>query len=178
MASLPTSAYCGDTIAFTVTLPSGTTGKAYFRHAESGRVVEVAPSISGTEWTITAAPVDTVEVPSGIYSVKLITELSGVRETVHIGTITLLEPIDRPARQTHTRKMVTLLERHIEGRIHDDEGRGLETYTIGGVPITKLSFLDARTLLEKYRRDLQSEIVKERAALGLGTGRRVLVQFE
>lgn len=178
MASLPSSAFCGDTIVFTATFDTGTTGEVYFRHVESGKVIKVSPSISGTAWTITVAPIDTAEAPGGIYSVRAVTDLAGVRETVSFGTITLNEPIDRPARMSHVRKMVGLLERHIEGRIDDAEGRGLESYTIGGVPITKLSFMDARKLLTDYKRDLQSEIVRERAALGLGTGRRVLPIFE
>jgi hypothetical protein len=178
MASLPTSAYCGDTIAFTATFESGTTGEVYFRHVETSRVIFIAPSISGTDWTITVAPIDTAEAPAGIYAVKAITDLSGVRKTVDMGNITLLEPIDRPPRMSHVRKMVGLLERHLEGRIDDEEGRGLENYTVGGVPVTKITFSDARRLLVDYRRDLQNEIAKERAALGLGTGRRILTQFE
>ena len=74
--------------------------------------------------------------------------------------------------------MVSMLEQHLEGRIDDDEGRGLETYTIGGVPITKLSFESARNLLEKYRRDVETETVAARAAAGLGTKRRILTRFE
>jgi hypothetical protein len=178
MASLPTSAYCGDTIVFTESYASGSTGKVYLRHVDSGKVVEIAPSISGTTWTITVAPIDTAGAPAGIYSVKAVTELSGVRETKDIGSITLLAPIDRPATASHIRKMVEMLESHLEGRISDDNGRGLESYTIGGVPITKLSFADARMLLEKYRNDLKAEVTAERAALGLGTGRRVLLSFE
>jgi hypothetical protein len=178
MASLSTSAYCGDTLVFTETYASGSTGKVYLRHVDSGKVVEIAPSISGTTWTITVAPIDTASAPAGIYSVKAVTELAGVRETRDIGTITLLAPIDRPSEASHTRKMVGLLERHLEGRIDDDNGRGLESYTIGGVPITKLSFESARLLLEKYRNDLKAEVSAERAALGIGTGRRVLLSFE
>jgi hypothetical protein len=178
MASLPTSAYCGDTIVFSDTYASGSTGKVYLRHINTGKVIEITPSIAGATWTITVSPIDTVSAPAGIYAVKAITELAGVRETQDLGSITLLSPIDRPAAESHTRKMVGLLERHLEGRIDDDSGRGLESYTIGGVPITKLSFADARMLLEKYRADLKSEISQERAALGLGTGRRVLLSFE
>lgn len=178
MSSLPASAYCGDTISFTASFASGTTGEVFFRHVETGKLVKIAPSISGETWTVTVAPIDTAESPVGAYSVKAITELSGVRETVDLGNITLIPPIDRPPQSTHARKMVALLERHLEGRIDDAEGRGLETYTVGGVPITKLSFESARALLEKYRRDLQAENAAERAALGLGTGRRILPVFE
>ena len=178
MASLPSSAYCGDTITWTQTLTSGTTGDVVLRHVDSGHIVTIEPSISGETWTVTVAPIDTAEAPSGVYSVKLLTLLAGVRETVDVGTVTLKEPIDRPARISHVRKMVTLLERHLEGRLDDESGRGLESYTVGGVPITKLSFMDARMLLEKYRRDAEQERIKIRSELGLGTGRRIQTHFE
>lgn len=177
MASLPLSAYAGDTIEFTATVETGSTGKAYLRHVDSGKVIEIAPSISGGTWTVTVSPLDTVEAEAGLYAVALVTELAGERATVDCGTFTLLEPINRPTRESHARKMVSLLEAHLEGRLADDEGRGLESYTIGGVPITKVSLNDARALLVKYRDELQREIIKRRAALGLGTGRRVQTTF-
>ena len=74
--------------------------------------------------------------------------------------------------------MVKALEAHLEGRIDDGEGRGLETYTVGGVPITKISLMDARELLTKYRRDLDTEIAKARADAGLSNGRTIYSRFE
>jgi hypothetical protein len=178
MASLPDSAYCGDTLEFDLTFASGTTGQVVFRHADTGHLFRVDPSISGTAWTVTVAPGKTLEAPEGIYLVAAITNLDGERATVDCGTVTLKAPIDRPARESHARKMVKLLEAHIEGRLHDEEGRGLESYTIGGVPITKIAISEARKLLAEYRRDVQNEKTQERAAAGLGTGRRVLPRFE
>lgn len=177
MASLPTSAYAGDTIEFEATVETGATGKAYLRHVDSGKVIEITPSISGDTWTVTVSPLDTVEAEAGIYSVALVTELAGERATVDCGTFTLLEPINRPARESHARKMVALLEAHLEGRVSDDEGRGLESYTIGGVPITKIALDRARDLLVRYRDELQREIIKRRTEAGLGTGRRVQTHF-
>lgn len=177
MASLPSSAYAGDTIEFTATVATGSTGKVYLRHVDSGRVIEITPTISGATWTVTVSPLDTVEAEAGIYTVALVTELAGERATVDCGTLTLLEPVNRPTRESHAKKMVSLLEAHLEGRMHDDEGRGLESYTIGGVPITKISLLNARDLLVKYRDELQREIIKRRTEAGLGTGRRVQTHF-
>jgi hypothetical protein len=178
MASLPDSAYCGDSISFSATVRTSAAGKAILRHVDSGKVREIVPSISGSEWTVDVSPLDTAELEPGIYRVALIVDVGVSRSTVVVGTITLKEPLDRPSRESHARKMVAMLERHLEGRIDDDEGRGLETYTIGGVPITKLSFESARNLLEKYRRDVETETVAARAAAGLGTKRRILTRFE
>jgi hypothetical protein len=178
MASLPDSAYCGDTLEFDLTFASGATGQVVFRHADTGYLFKVDPSISGAAWTVTVAPGKTLEAPEGIYLVAAITNLNGERATVECGNVTLKAPIDRPVRESHARKMVKLLEAHIEGRLDELEGRGLESYTVGGIPISKIPISEARKLLAEYRRDVQNEQTKERAAAGLGTGRRVLPRFE
>jgi hypothetical protein len=90
----------------------------------------------------------------------------------------MLEPVDRAPVETHAARMVRLLEAHLEGRLDEEGGRGIESYTIGGVPITKISHMDARELLVGYRRDLANEDQKRRIAMGLGTGRRILTTFE
>jgi len=179
MAALPSESFCGDDLEFTDAVESGSTGNAILRHVDSGTVVKVALSVSGTTATATFEPSKTANAPSGIYRAAFVLEnADGERVTQEIGNIKLLAPVDRPATQSHARKMVALLEAHIEGRIKDDEGRGLETYTVGGVPITKLSFRDARDLLTQYKRDLEAETVKARSEAGLGTKRRILVHFE
>ena len=178
MASLPDSAYLGDTLEFDLTVPPGSTGHVVLRHADTGHVIKVDPSISGSAWTVTIPPGKTLEAPEGIYIVAAIATLSGVRSTTVAGSVTLQSPIDRPARESHAKKMVAMLEAHLEGRLHDEQGRGIESYTIGGVPISKIAIPEARKLLAEYRRDVQNEQSKERAAAGLGTGRRVLPRFE
>lgn len=179
MASIPDSAYCGDTVEWSQTVEaSGMTGKAILRHIETGETITLTPSVSGNVWSFTMHPEESIEKPSGLYIVALITELSGSRETVSGGKITLMEPIDRPQRESHARRMVKILEAHIEGRMHEEEGRGLESYTVGGVPISKISIPEARELLRRYRIDVQQEIAQSRVEAGLGGGSRILTQFE
>lgn len=170
MASLPSSAYCGDTIAFTHGI-NAASGKVILRHIETGGIISIDPVISSGAWAVTISPIDTAEAEAGQYIVKALADTDGIRETIDLGLVTLLAPIDRPARSTHIRKMVALLEAHLEGRLDDTEGRGLESYTIGGVPITKISITDATNLLDRYKRSLQTEIEKERIALGLSSNR-------
>ena len=175
---LPSDSYLGDSIRWRENLPPGATGRGVLRHVESGLSITIEPTISGSEWTLDVAPGRTGGMPSGTYSASVVIEQGGERETRLIGSIILREPVDRPAEMSHARKMVGLLERHLEGRIDDGEGRGLESYTIGGVPITKLSSMDARRMLELYRQDLKREETQARAEAGLGTGRRILPTFE
>lgn len=177
--SIPSSAYAADTITITDTgYTSGSTVSLVMKHVATGVVITSIGSESSGTWTWTLASTETATAPAGSYALSAV-ELStaGVRETKSLGTLKLKEPADREPQETHAAKMVKLLEAHLEGRISDDGGRGIETYTIGGVPITKISHTEARELLVGYRRDLANEEVKRRASMGLGTGRRVLTKF-
>jgi hypothetical protein len=176
--AFPTEATASDSISWTYPYVSGETAKAVFQHIKTGYIISVDGSVSGSNFQFDLVPTDTAEAPSGIYSTAVIVTLAGVKETRKIGTLRLAAPIDRPYQESHARKMVRLLERHLEGRIDDNEGRGLESYTIGGVPISKLSHLDAKSLLDGYRRDVAAEEVQRRSDLGLGSGRRVLTNFD
>lgn len=178
MPTLPTTNYCGDTINFSLSAATGSTGTVILRHIESGHVISIAPEITGGTWNVNIAPIDTAEAPAGEYTVKAIVESGDSRTTMDVGLIKLYAPIDRPLKSTHIRKMIALLESHLEGRLDDVDGRGLESYTIGGVPITKISITDATNLLDRYKRALQTEIEIERAALGLHSGRIFYTTFQ
>lgn len=178
MASLPSRAYCGESLEFTATVTAGATGSAHFRHIDSGEVVTVALSVSSTTATATFPPEKTANLPAGIYIVALTLETDGTRSVESVGKITLQAPPDRAPLPSHARKMVKALEAHLEGRIADDEGRGLETYTVGGVPITKIGIVQASELLDKYKRIVAAETAKARADAGLSNGRTIYAQFE
>ena len=176
--AFPTVASAGDTITWTYPYSTGETSKAVFQHVKTGYMIEAEGVASGSLFDFTLSPTDTAEAPSGLYSAAIIITLAGVRETTQVGTLALKAPIDRPFQASHASKMVKLLERHLEGRIDDGDGRGLESYTIAGVPITKISQVEAKSLLDSYRRDLANEAIQRRTELGLGTGRRILTSFQ
>ena len=178
--SFPSSAYASDTISWTDSgFTSGSTVMAVLKHVATGTVITTMGTESGGIWTFTFTSQETSTAPAGNYQVSTV-ELSssGSRETSKGGTMELLEPVDRAPTETHAAKMVRLLEAHLEGRLDEEGGRGIESYTIGGVPITKISHMDARSLLVGYRRDLANEEQKRRVAMGMGTGRRILTSFE
>lgn len=177
--SIPSSAFAGDTITITDTgHTTGSTVNLILKHVSSGTVISSLGVESSGTWTFTLSSAETATAPSGNYALSAISLTSaGVRATKALGTLDLKEPADRPAEETHAAKMVKLLEAHLEGRISDDGGRGIETYTIGGVPITKISHTEARELLVGYRRDVQNEEIRRRSSMGLGTGRRILTKF-
>jgi hypothetical protein len=178
MAALPLQLYCGESLEFSSTVPSGATGSCVLRHVDTGSLASVSLSVSGLEATATFPPEKTANFPTGICVASFVLDVAGARSVLGIGKIRLLTPPDRPVEQSHARRMVAALEAHLEGRIDDQQGRGLETYTIGGVPIQKLSFADARKLLMDYRRDVEAEKIKARSEAGLGSGRQVLIEFK
>lgn len=183
-SGIPAELTAGDSLSWLEGAPDGADDDAslrawhFFRHIDNGTSFRADGAASGSGWVYALTPNDTAKAPAGTYAISQVIEGSGTRTTIQKGSIKILEPLDRPIVETHAAKMVRLLERHLEGRIDDGEGRGLESYTIAGVPITKISHTDARGLLTDYRVDLANERRKARADAGLGTGRRILTEFQ
>jgi hypothetical protein len=59
----------------------------------------------------------------------------------------------RDLKQSHTRKVVDLLQAHIEGRLPE----GIESTTVGNVPISKIPLSEAVSLLDRYKNKLREE---------------------
>lgn len=117
-------------ISFSVT---GTDQGTYFLFQLAG---SATAALDGADFTIT----------------RVITEASG-RKSYPSGLLVLLpNPANDPTK-SYNERIVTLLEQHIEGRLPE----GLESHTIGGVAIEKLTFLDAQRLLSEYRSRLEYE---------------------
>lgn len=173
--SLPVSHRAGDALTFSA--PGDATSKAVLRHSVTGRIFSTpAASVSGALATFVFGASETASAPVGTYAVGVITETGG-RTTLSLGTLKMTAPLDRAADESHARKMVSLLRAHLEGRIADDKGRGVESYTIGGVPISKIPISEAEALLTKYETRLAREEDEERVALGLSNRRIIRTQF-
>jgi hypothetical protein len=173
--SLPLSHRAGDLLEFTA--PGDMTSRCILRHSVTGRIYEVtASSVSGDEATFIFQPSETASAPVGTYAVAIITETGG-RSTEQIGTLNVLVPFDRAPQESHARLMVGLLEAHLQGRIADDKGRGIESYTVAGVPISKIPIQEAALLLTNYRVQLAADEDKERAGLGLSNRRIIRTRF-
>lgn len=176
--SLPSSATAGTDISWTQTATvSGATATMVFNHFDTGITFAVEATESGGLWSFALDPVKTASAPTGQYSTALIIESSTGRTQTNGSAFKLNPAIDRELEESHAAKMVRLLERHLEGRIDDAEGRGLETYDIAGTPITKISHLDARKLLTEYRSDLRAEQDKRRRDMGLKSNRIIKIEF-
>lgn len=171
---MPQTHYAGDDLA--LVLPGDATSRAYLRHLPSGRLYESEATVEGALVRFVWSAVVLAEAPPGRYGVSVVTETGG-RATRNHGTLEMLLPADRPMRESHARKMVRLLEAHLEGRISDEDGRGIESHSIGGVSISKLPVEQARALLIQYRADLAREEDELRREMGLGDRRIIRTQF-
>jgi hypothetical protein len=173
--SLPSTHRAGDVLSFSA--PGDATSRAILRHSVTGDTFEVmASSASGGMALFEFPGSATASARVGTYVAATITETGG-RVTKQIGTMRMLAPFDRAPVETHARKMVGLLEAHLEGRIADDKGRGVESYTIGGVPISKIPIPEAASLLTNYRVQLAREEDEERMAMGLSDRRIIRTKF-
>jgi hypothetical protein len=177
----PLEAIAGDSITWLEDAPSGTNirAKVVFQHVQTGTILIAHGFAEGSQYRYSLGPVDSANALGGTYASSLILENDeDGRKTTIRPALQLQEPLDRPFVESHARKMLRLIQRHLEGRMDDDDGRGLESYTIAGVPINKISHVDALALKKEYAREVASEDSRRRAQLGLGTGRRIQLHFE
>ena len=95
----------------------------------------------------------TEDLPPGQYVFTEIVAYSWGRDT---GTGVFCEIVSNPERdveKSHNRKMVDLLRAHIEGRMPE----GIESTTVGNVPISKITIPEATQLLRDYEARLREE---------------------
>lgn len=176
--SLPASAAAATTLTWTQNATvSNAVAKTVFQHFKTGKTFSVTASESSGVWTFTLNPTDTADQPTGQYSTALVIESVAGRTQTNGAAFKLLPAIDREPEESHAARMVRLLESHLEGRIDDEKGRGIETHTVNGTPITKISHAEARMLLREYREDLKQEERARKAAMGLGTGSTIKIEF-
>lgn len=173
--SLPSSHRAGDYLTFTESGDS--TSRVILRHSVTGQMIEeTASSVTDGVATFIFPPSSTASARVGTYVAGIITGTDD-RTTRQIGSLRMLAPFDRAPVETHARIMVGLLESHIQGRVADDKGRGVESYTVGGVPISKIPIPEAAALLTSYRVQLAREEDEERVAMGLSNRRIIRTQF-
>lgn len=78
-----------------------------------------------------------------------------------------------PSSTSHAERMLTLIEAALEGRMVD----GIESHSIGGVPINLIPARELLAMRDRYRIERQRENESERVAQGLGSTRTIKVRF-
>ena len=147
-----------------------TSYKFTFRSVED---TDVAFSVSGNDQTtyyqFQLASGLTEHLPPGEYKVTEIITYTWGRESDEDGRMELLPNPEVDPEKSFNQRMVDLLKSHLEGRAPD----GIESHTIGGVPINKIPLTEAQSLLVKYEGRLKQENglkrKKENPEMGSGT---------
>lgn len=125
--------------------------------ADSDNSFTITGSDETTYFEFQIAEDDTASLSGGDYSVTALVTYSWGRETDELsGCYIAPNPTADPTK-SHTQKMVDFLKAHLEGRMPE----GLESHTIGGVPIDKIPIPEAKVLLDRYQGELRRERQKE-----------------
>lgn len=117
----------------------------------------------------------TEDFDSSEFTISNLITYSWGRETEQNGKLELLDnPSNDPAKSFNQR-MVDLLEAHVEGRLPE----GLESHTVGGVPIVKITITDANNLLSDYKNRLALEQKSKlrKANPGRASGNSIHLRF-
>lgn len=148
----------------------------YFRSVEDS---DVSFSVTGSDETtyfeFQLSGATTSALDAGEFTVAKVITYTWGAETDPAGSMVLLDnPANAPGK-SYNQRMVELLESHLEGRLPE----GLESHTVGGVPISKIPLTEAEALLTRYQHKVRAErnARRVRENPGLGSGNTVHIEF-
>lgn len=169
LTALPLTFTVGDTLAFTITAPAGhlasdswTLGYSLQLPGSTATPITFNASASGDNYSVTVAASTTDDWTAGKYLWHSFLTKALTRYQHESGTITLLPNPAAAYGATHATRTLALIETAIEGRIP----RGLESYSIQGQQIVKITISKLRELREYYAALVANE--KAQAAIDSG----------
>ena len=159
--------------------PPASFSAEYIARITGGGANEIALAGTGIDgaYLFTVDSATSAGFEPGYYHWQLeITETaSGNRLVVDRGTFTAIVDLDENQAdpRTHAEIMVSKIQSILEGRADSD----VESYSIAGRSITKMSGAELREARDYYRREFQQEKVKDRIKRGKPSGSTVKVRF-
>jgi len=136
----------------------------------------VTGSVSGTDWLFQIASADSAsfEASDHHWQLEVIRNSDSSRIVLERGRWKIIQDLDNTGDpRTHAEIMVTKLESLLEGRADSD----VDSYSIAGRSLSKLSFEDLIKARDYYRGRVRREKADELAARGLSTGSTILARF-
>ncbi len=149
-----------------------------FRPAAGGSTVVTIEAVAGTdEWVATMTAAQTAVMPAGrwYWSAYVTRTSDGARVQFDDGQ-TIVEAnrvVDPSDTRSHARKVLDAIEASIEGRAGDT----VQSYTIGGRQINKMSADELIKWRNYYVAQVQAEDDSDRLANGLPAQNTILVRF-
>jgi hypothetical protein len=177
----PLALVAGDTLKFTQEFsdyPPADGWVLSFRAVSNvGNAVTVNATTSGTGFLVTVPAANTANMNAGEWAWVETVTLSGERFTVATGTLEVKTDIPATSgtsdQRSHAKTMLDLIEACLEGRVVD----GIESHSIGGVPINLIPLERLVVLRDKYYSEVARQEQAEALARGLGGGRNIRVRF-
>jgi hypothetical protein len=183
--SRPSEIISGDTYSYGITsvdYPStdGWTLKVTIMNAT--KIVKVTAAIDGSGYLVTLASKDTDDLTAGIYSlVESVEKGEGdalQRHTLCAYQVTVKPNIAGASAatdvRTHARKVLDAIEAVLENRATSEQ----QQISIAGRTLVYIPIADLLKLKDTYSRLVANETAKEKAAMGLATGRNILIAFK
>lgn len=143
---------------------------------KTGAGVSFDATGSGSEYTVTVPSATTAAWPAGYYVGQGYVTKAGERKTVWAGTIEIKPNLASGMAgdiRSHARKVVDSIEAVLEGRATEQ----VLDFSIEGTTLRKTPVADLLTLRDRYLVEVRREEARERAAMGLASGKRILTQF-
>lgn len=148
-----------------------------FRPSDGGDEVAVVASISGTEFHISmsSSVTATMRAARWHWQAYIIRTSDSARIQVDVGSVYVRPNLVNVADDTrsHARKMLDQIEALIEGKGLSD----VESYTIGGRQINKMSAMELTNWRTHYRNEVAAEDDIERRRRGLASRNTIRMRF-
>lgn len=179
LSGAPSESHLGDSVTWRESAPADADEiqEAFYLFADdqgNQRFKAVGAAEDSDNWLFSFDGAEVSDLKPGTFTGSRIVEYSwGRKTTASVYRLKLLpDPAATPA-ETHNERMVRLLEAHVEGRALD----GVESHTVGGVPITQIPLDQAAALLRDYRGYLREERKAAAVKAGRQSGNRILIEF-
>lgn len=143
---------------------------------DSKKVTVTATNSNGSFLSTISAAVSSNMAP-GTWSYQGRVSNATESYTIRSGTFELEDNFSAVAsvldNRTHARKMLDLIEAQLEGRVVD----GIESHSIGGVPINMIPFERLRVVRDQYKSEALREENAEKIRRGIGGSSNLYVRF-
>ena len=177
----PLSLVAGDTLKFLKDLsdypPADGWVLGFSAVSNVGNSVSVNATTSGSSFLVTIPAANTANMAAGEWAWVETVTLSGERYTVASGSLTVTSNIPATTgtsdQRGHAKLMLDLIEASLEGRAVD----GIDSHSIGGVPINLIPLERLVVLRDRYKAEVMRAEQAEAIARGLGGSSNIKVRF-
>lgn len=173
----PTAIYAGDTVAWTKSLPDypAPVWVLTYSFVRDGGAITITATASGSEHAVSVPNSTTSAWIPADYTWTAYVSDGTSRFTVETGAIRIKA---NPAAggydsRSQCKRTLDAVNALLEGRA----GADVSSYSIGGRSVTKMAVTELLVWKSKLEGEYQRELAADRAARGLGSGRKILTRF-